>query len=312
MTIENRLTVKQLRAFVAVYRAGKLAAAAERLSITQGAVSVLIRQIETTLGAKLFDRSTRSLKPTGMAHEAIGPAERILGDVAALGASFQALGERRRGRVHVAVTPAVGTMLMPAAVRQFSQTYPDIQIVFDDCAPDQFLPLVTSGRVEFGIGTPEPGAVDIETVELLQDRLCVVCPSDHALASKRQVRWAELEGVPLVAIRQGYGVRRMIDTAANGAGIALNIVNEVSFLTTALWMVSSGLGATIFPHALVAGTHANLVTRPLVSPVIKRSICVVTQRGRSLSPACQSFVDVLRQTLPQQQRSNREALRPTA
>lgn len=293
MNIESRLTVKQLRAFVAVYRLGKLALAAQRLSITQGAVSVLIRQIEETLGASLFDRSTRSLKPTLAAHDAIGPAERILGEVSALGASFHALGERQRGRVHIAVTPAVGVVLMPAVVRRFAADYPGIQLVLDDCAPDQFLPAILSGRVEFGIGTPEPAA-DIESLPLLHDKLCLVCADDHPLAAKRQVRWADLAGVPLVAIRSGYGVRRLIDSVASQAGVELQVVNEVSFLATALWMVASGLGATIFPQALVAGPHANLVTRPLVAPSVTRSICVVTQRGRSLSPACESFVDVMR------------------
>ena len=112
------------------------------------------------------------------------------------------------------------------------------------------------------------------------------------------MRWTDLANVPLVVSRSGYGVRRLIDGVATKAGVELQIVNEVSFLPTALWMVASGLGgAAIFPAALVTEPYENLVTKPLVAPVVTRSIGLITQRGRSLSPACESFVEVLRQSL---------------
>src|SRR6187549_823438 len=92
-------TVRQLRAFVAVYQLRKLSAAAEQLFVTQSAISVLVRQMEEGLGARLFDRTTRSLQPTQAAAEAIVVAERILRDVESLGAGLRDLTQLRRGRV---------------------------------------------------------------------------------------------------------------------------------------------------------------------------------------------------------------------
>src|SRR3954453_17657804 len=109
-------SVRQLRAFRAVYLLRKLSAAAEQLAITQSAVSVLIRQLEEGLGTRLFDRTTRSLRPTAAATEAVVVAERILRDIDSLGAGLRDLSALRRGRVSVAVTPTLGEILLPGAV----------------------------------------------------------------------------------------------------------------------------------------------------------------------------------------------------
>lgn len=290
----NQLSLKQLRGFVAVYRLGKLAAAAEQLSVTQSAVSVLIRQVESALAVKLFDRSTRALVPTLAATDMIGLAERILQDLSALSDSAHALSTLQRGRVHVAVTPAVGMAVMPAAVRAFVKQHPEVRVVLDDCAPDQFLPRILSETVEFGIGTPEQITGEIEATPLLRDPLCILVTTDHPLARKRQVRWADLADVPLILLKGGYGVRRTIDAVAAKAGVSLSVVNDINFLHSAFWMTSSGLGASILPTRLARyAKEDNLVIRPLVAPRIERGIYVVTKRGRTLSPASQRFVQML-------------------
>lgn len=298
MGVERQISLKQLRAFSAVYRFRRLAAAAEHLSVTQSAVSVLLRQLESGLGVRLFDRTTRFLEPTRAADEAIALAERVLGDVKAFGQGVQELGLRQRGRVELAVTPAVGMALMPGAVRRFRAEYPNIQVVLDDCAPEQFLARVLAGKVEFGIGTPEQADARIELDTLVQDALCVVCASDHPLAARRRVAWKDLDGLDVIAIRGGYGVRRQVDATAAQLGVSWRVVNEAAFLTSALWMTASGLGVSILPGALIAtAPYPNLVTLPLVAPTITRSVCVVSLRGRTLSPAAQGFVEVLREDL---------------
>ena len=98
----SALTMKQLRAFVTVYRSRKLTKAAESLSVTSSAVSVLIRQVEESLKTRLFDRTTRSLEAhAGRARGVIGLAERILQGVAMLEAGCRDLAEHRRGHVHL-------------------------------------------------------------------------------------------------------------------------------------------------------------------------------------------------------------------
>jgi DNA-binding transcriptional LysR family regulator len=287
-------TLRQLRAFVAVYQLGKLSAAAEQLFVTQSAISVLVRQMEQGLGVRLFDRTTRSLQPTQAAREALVVAERILRDVESMGSSFRDLSGLRRGRVCVAVTPTLAAFVMPPVIRRFAALYPDIRVVVDDCAPDQFMSRVIGEHVDFGIGTPEKMLADADTRTLVHDQLSLVCRPDHVLAARKTLRWADLAGQAVITVRPGYGIRPMIDATAAGAGVSLNVVNEVSFLSTALWMTASGMGASIMPSAFAThGAEPGLVIKTLTQPRVSRDISVVTKRGRSLSAAAQGFVDVM-------------------
>lgn len=300
MSIETQLTLRQLRAFVAVYRLGKLATAASRLSVTESAVSTMLRQMESALNLRLFDRTSRSLVPTQAAQEIIAAAERILGDVAWLGTRMQDMGDCRIGRVHVAVTATVGSVLMPGVVRRFRDAYPGVQLVLDDCAPDQFLTKVSSEPVDFGIGTPEREDPLLASRLLLRDHLCLVCATDHPLARRRQVRWRELAKEPVIAVRQGlaYGMRRRMEAAAAGAGVALNVVHEVNFLSSAFWMTASGLGVSMWASALAARMpYENLTRCRLVGPRVPIDFSLVHKHGRSLSPAAEAFVEIARDEL---------------
>ncbi|MGV3573473.1 MAG: LysR family transcriptional regulator [Ramlibacter sp.] len=286
--------LRQLRAFRAVYHLRKLSAAAEQLSVTQSAVSVLIRQLEEGLGARLFDRTTRSLRPTPAATEALAIAERVLRDVDSLGAGLRDLGALRRGRVCIAITPTLGEILLPPVVRRFTQMHPGIHVVIDDCSPDQFVSRVAGEHVDFGIGSPERAAADVDARKLRADTLALVCREDHPLARRRQVRWADLAGRPLITVRAGYGIRPLVDGAAAQAGVRLDVVNDVTFLSTALWMVEAGLGAAVMPSAYVRGDqHPTLVVRKLHAPVVSRDISVITKRGRPRSAAAEAFLQVL-------------------
>ncbi len=291
-------TLKQLRAFVAVYQLRKLSAAATQLFLTQSAVSVLIRQMEDGLGTRLFDRTTRSLQPTPAAHEAVQVAERILRDLDSLGAGLQDLSGLRRGRVTGVVTPTLAEILLPPVVREFRAQHPDIHLVIDDCAPDQFFSRVISDQTDFGIGTPERVGPGVELQTLLRDHLSLVCTRDHPLAQRRSVRWRDLEGLPVTTVRPGYGIRPLIELSAARAGVRLNVMHEVTFLASALWMTGSGLAPSIMPAAYVAASrNPELVARTLTAPKVSRDICLVSKEGRSLSPAAQQFITVLRKTL---------------
>ncbi|MEJ1168848.1 LysR family transcriptional regulator [Variovorax sp. CCNWLW235] len=291
-------TLRQLRAFLAVYQMRQLSAAAQKLFVTQSAVSMLIRQLEEGLGTRLFDRTTRSLKPTAAAEEMLSTVERVLRDVDSLSADFRELSTLERGRVTLAITPTLAALLLPDAMRVFAEQHPKVRVLVNDCAPDQFISRILGEHVDFGIGTPERPGAEVETQRLMRDHLALVCRSDHPLANARVVRWSDLGRHPVITVRPGYGVRPLIDGTAADAGVMLDVVNEVSFLSTALWMTASGMGPSIMPSAFArAANDPSLVIKVLSAPRVARDISVVTKRGHSLSAAARSFIDVLKQSL---------------
>ncbi len=295
-------TIRQLRAFVCVHQLRKLSAAAEKLFVTQSAVSMLIRQLEDGLGTRLFDRTTRSLQPTAAAEEMLATAERILRDVDSLSAGFRELSTLQRGRVCLAITPTVASFLMPPAIRRFGQAHPQVRVVVDDCAPEQFVSRIIGEHVDFGIGTPERPGAEVETETLLRDHVSLVCMPGHPLAGRKTVRWSDLGGHPLIAMRPGYGIHSLIDRTAQDAGVQLNVVNEVSFLSTAIWMTESGMGASIMPSAFAkAARNPALVIKPISGPRVSRDILIVTKRGRSLTGASRAFIEAMRLALKEEE-----------
>lgn len=287
-------SVRQLRAFVAVYHAGQVSAAAEQLALTQPAVTVLLRELEDKLGVKLFDRSTRALRRTEAAVEAIAYAERALAELAGLGASMAELAGVRRGRVRVAATSTVAQTLLPPALRRFLDLHPDVQVDIEDVAPTGFVEAVLSDRVDFGVGTLEAPVPGLREQVVLRDALAAVAPGSPAFPAGKPITWKQLAALPVVTTRPGYGVRRRIDAAAAQAGVALDVVHEVSLLTTAVAMAAHGLGVAVVPASLCAhGAHPGLVARRLTRPAVERNTAVVHRQERSLSPAAQALAGVL-------------------
>jgi DNA-binding transcriptional LysR family regulator len=200
--------------------------------------------------------------------------------------------------VSVAITPTLATFLLPDAIRSFTEEHPKVRVMVNDCAPDQFISRILGEHVDFGIGTPERPGAEVEVQRLMRDHLALVCRDDHPLAKARVVRWTDLAGYPVITVRPGYGVRPLIDGTAADAGVALDVVNEVSFLSTAIWMTASGMGASIMPGAFAqAANDPSLVIKVLSAPRVSRDISVVTKRGHSLSVAARAFIDALKHSL---------------
>jgi DNA-binding transcriptional LysR family regulator len=283
-------SLRQLRAFVEVYRWRKLSAAADRLHLTHSAVSVLVRQLEAATGTSLFDRTTRSLSPTESAHELLPIAERILRDVRTLEGSLRGR-VAPSGRISIVVTPTIALTLVPPVIRHFYDLHPDVRVQLVDCETEQFVPRILSEQVDFGIGSLDQDAAELTQRTLIHDHLSLACLPSHPLARGRAPRWADLAGHPLITVKAGYGIRTAIDRAARRAGVALDIQDEVSLLTTALAMSASGLGACIVPVEMVAKCgFKELVARKIHAPVVTRNISVIAKRDRTLSLAAKTFI----------------------
>ena len=198
----------------------------------------------------------------------------------------------------MAITPTLASILLPDTIRAFGEKHPDVHVVVDDCAPEQFSSRVLGEHVDFGIGTPERSGGELELQTLMRDSLCLVCAPDHPLAGIPNLRWRDLQGHPVIAGRPGYGVRQLVDLAAAKAGVTLQVVNEISFLSTGLWMSASGLGPSIMPSAYAScAPYRELVIKPLTQPRVSRDVYIVTKKGRSLSSACEAFLQDLRTSL---------------
>jgi len=286
-------TIRQLRAFALVCRFGVLTRAADEMFITQPAVSVLIRQMEEALGLRLFDRTSRSLRPTVAAHEILPTVERMLRDLESIQSSVKELAGRERGQLRFAATPSIAAAIVPKLIAEYRSLYPNIEVSVDDAAPDRLTASTLTGDVEFGIGTisDKPDGITLQC--LARDNLCAICRKDSALAKKRRVSWKDALQYPWIGIKSTSGIRSLIDETLFTLGTRKSMEYEVSYMTTCLSMTQAGLGIAIFPGILLASfPHRDLVARKLEAPVITRDVNLIRRAEHSLSPAAESFIEL--------------------
>ncbi len=294
----SNLTVKQLRAISQVYRTGQISAAADALNITQSAVSVLIRQAETAVGASLFDRTTRSVTPTTAGESVIGIVERILGDLGTVDETIRGLRDLERGLIRLTTTPATGLTLLPDTVRRFRDAFPAVSLILDDCAPDQFYSNIIEQRADFGIGTEPEDRLTLDWQSLHLDPLCIICAVDHRFADREAVGWKELATEPLILSRRDYGVRGMVESTLAKLNIRPRVVAEVGFLGSAAWMSACGIGLAVLPSRLARAQPApGIRSIPLCDPEIRRAAGLVKRRKHTLPHSAQRFVEMLAEDL---------------
>lgn len=288
------VSIKQISAFLAVADYGSFTRAAEHFGMAQPALSQLVRELEASLGLRLFDRTTRSVELTEGGREFRAAASKILDDLDFAMRNMRDLAGRKRGRITIAVPPLLATILMPTVIREFHALHPHIKVVIMDVAPKNLAESVRSGQADCGIGTFAPGDPGIERTPLVRDSLAAYFPpSQQPVAASTP--WIKLGGLPLITLTPESGIRRLIETGFETAKAVFNPAFEVTHVATALSLVEAGLGYTVLPtYANAEARYRNLAVSALVQPSISRDVVMIQASGRSLSPAVQAFIPVLK------------------
>lgn len=288
------LTLRQLRALAAVAELGSFTEAARRLNLTQAAMSVLVRELESELGVRVLDRTTRHVRLSEAGRDFLPSVLRVLNELNAGVASVSSLRDKKKGCVRIAAPQLMACTLMPQVIGQFRNQYPDVKVQLFDTLPEQTLDRLITGEVELAIGPELEIGAELSKRPLFQDRHLLVCRSDHPLAMRTRLRWRDLAAYPFIAPTRDFITRLTTELIAAAPDVTIAPVHEVSYMTTAIGMVAEGLGITACPSyssRFVKGYKLQM--RALSEPVFSREVSVYSVATKSLSPAASSFIDVL-------------------
>ncbi|WP_166305198.1 LysR family transcriptional regulator [Bradyrhizobium sp. 2S1] len=291
------VTVRQLRAFVFVSQLKSFTKAAERLHLTQSALSLLIRQLEDNLQVQLIERSTRKVELTAAGLELMSGAERLLDDLDTALANVAELGAKQRGKVVIAAPYILATTFLVEVIAEFKTRFPTISVHLKDSLPEQVLMQVRSGGADLGIGSFREWEPGLQWKPLFQEPLVAVFPRDHPIGELAQLNWGDLAGLPVISLNRDSIFRDLAEDGFSQAGFSLSPAYEVAYAGTALALVRVGLGIAILPQCVGVLIDSSIAVRPLENPQIMRSVAVITRDGRSLSPAAEAFVDILRKSV---------------
>lgn len=285
------ITLRQLRAFVAVARTGSFTLAAESLFVTQSALSGLIKELEQALGLRVIDRSTRRTHLSAVGRDLYPLVEKILSDLDRVIEEVAQRQALKTGVVRVAAPQLMASTLLPEIVAAYAQERPAIRIAVVDCTVESVMSRVFSGEVDVGIGPEREPNSDIMARTLFRGPFMAVFPLGHALGELKKIRWKDVVRYPLTTLQGQFTKGLALDLRAASREINFSPAREVAFMSTALAMVSAGMGITVCAsYAATLVRLYGLEMRPLHEPEIYRSFYVFTRQGQSLSPAAEDFL----------------------
>ena len=310
----NDISLKQLEVFAAVVEYGGFTRAAEELFFNQSTVSAHISQLEQALGRELFVRgSRRKLRLTEAGEQVYPIAKRILADCGALRALFTA-NAPDTGSVSLGASTVPGQYLLPEYLADYLQREKNFRYTLRRGDSASVHRMLLNGEIALGFvgAVSEPEAVDY--FPLAEDKLVLAAPNNaHYRALKeRGVYGRELLACPTVAREEGSGTDRSVQNYMRSIGImpdALNIVARVDDPEAIKRMVAGGVGVSVLSALAVKGEveSGTLLAFEMDRSALKRSIYLITQRGRSLSPAEQRFFDFLKSCARRKKRKEPES-----
>jgi LysR family carnitine catabolism transcriptional activator len=288
------ITIKQLRAFVAVARTQSFTEACAVVHLSQPALSVAIKNLEEGLGGPLLSRTTRTLSLTPEGEAFYPTAQRLLAD---LDEAYEEMHNRFslfRGKVAIASMPSFASNQLPLALRNFRDKYPHINMTVHDVIAEDVVDMVRDGRVEVGVSFDPGNTEDLLFSPLFDDRFIAVLPKGHPLVHDKVIQWQQLLESDFIILQRPSSIRLLVDTMLEEEGLTLTPQFETHQLATIGRMVAMGLGVSVVP-SLCLGQMSELgaVCCALEAPVISRPVGIITRRRYPLSAAAKGLVDIL-------------------
>ncbi|WP_027874475.1 LysR family transcriptional regulator [Spongiibacter marinus] len=280
------VSVKQLRAFVAVAETGSFAQACEQLNISQPALSMAVKNLEDEVGGSLFLRSTRSLSLSPEGSAFLPTAQRLLRDWSDAFTDLQRLYSLQQGKLTIAAMPSFASTRLPAVLATYRQQFPNIDIAVRDIVMEELIDAVRAGRVELGVAFEPDDSEGLEFEALFTDRFVAVLPEAHPLLARNRLRIKDLLGDTVITLNRGSSTRRWTEAAFAIESLSPPAIFEAFQLTTVGAMVAAGLGVALVPALCEEQMHQlGARCKPISGRCIERRVGIIRRRRQQLSSA---------------------------
>jgi DNA-binding transcriptional LysR family regulator len=296
------MDTRQLAAFCAVVERRSFSQAAERLGVTQPAVSLQIRSLEKRLGTQLLDRSGRRVEPTEAGWHLYRGAQRMLAleDQIVAGVASSTEGELG-GELVIGASTGPAAIAVPVALCEFQHENPDVRVFLTVSDTHSIVERVAARELELGIVGAARRHRGVRFEPFFSDQVILACPPGHRFAD-RTVTLDELRGESLILMQEGAGVRQIVEDGLRRQGVRLRELDvrlELGLQESVRRAVEAGYGVTFISRTavepdLAAGTLAEARVQGLEAT---REISLASATGRARSRVAQAFVTFARERL---------------
>jgi len=297
---------QQLEYFHVVAQLQHFTRAAERLSISQPALSRSIARLEDELGVPLFDRQGRSVVLNSCGLQFYEHATVILQEMKKAKQDLLSRQDPRYGEISLAFLKSLGIDFIPRMVRSYLDLYPHVHFHFSQNSTAAMLDQLKRGETDFCLTSVIAAMPEIEWQPLWTEEMFIVAHQDHPLASRKDVKLADLVQEKFIVLKQGYGSRAIFDQAFASIEASPNIAFEGDELVSVLGFVSANLGIAMLPR--ISGMNRDhLALLPIADYSCERTIGLVWRKGKYLSPAAVQFRQFLIDYKPDSENEERRA-----
>ena len=288
-----------LRYFVEIAREENMTRAANRLHISQSALSKRLASLEERLETKLFRRRSFSIELTDEGRRLHERAQELLQLHDKIESEFRDLHEPLGGTLAFGMAESRSVRLVARAVRQLKESAPKLLCRIESGDTALVTMLLEKGILDFGLVVEEPDPRKFHAIELpVEDRWVLILPKDHPLAQKAAFTFRDLQGVPLFCSAQGW--HGDIARWSGGRTDELSLESHVTLPTNGAFFVREGLGFLLTFEGLVdTGETSSLTCRPLDPPLTAHSY-LIWRRNATVTPIAERFLAVLRRLLAEE------------
>jgi LysR family cyn operon transcriptional activator len=287
------MLLRHLRYLLAVADNGGFTRAAEALHVSQPTLSQQIRQLEETLGVSLFDRTSRTVKPTDAGQAYIECARRVLVELEAGKRALHDVKDLSRGSLRLAMTPTFMAYLVGPLVRDYVERYPHIHLEVFELSMDDIETGLAEDSLDIAIAFDQVRNADIESIPAFTETLGLMVGRAHPLYEHQTPlttqQMAELE---FALLTPGFVTRTCIDEYFVQARITPKVAIEVNSVNTLLEVIRHTAMATILPEPIATGDRA-LRKIPLAGEAPRRGAALLRRKNNYHSAASLAFVELV-------------------
>lgn len=289
----ERINLDQLHGFATAIELGSFSAAAQRLNLTQPAVSLQVRQLEKRLGTPLVERAGRLLRPTAAGADLLVHVQRI--DAAVSGA-LEAVSRHTHGatgRVRLGTGATACIFLLPPVLRSLRQRFAGLDITVRTGNTTDIVQAVEDNTLDLGLITLPAGGRMLHVTPLRDDAFVAIAPEGTGLP--KRVSAKELARHPVLLYEPGGQTRRLTDAWFARAGVPLQPAMSLGSVEAIKELVAAGLGCAVLPGMSVRHGHeSGLEVRPL-SPPLRRTLAIVLRKDKRLHRGLRETVAALQE-----------------
>ncbi len=292
------MEIRQLRAFVAIAEAGTFTAGAERVHVTQAAISMQIRQLETEIGARVFVRAPRRVLLTEAGEKLLERARAILREHDVALEEIAALTGAEHGRLRIGSASAgVSSDSLPQILTALKKQHSNAEVSVSSGTSEELVQQILAGTLDLAFVSLPVEARGIQTELLSEDELVAIASPRHPLAKQRVTSAFALAGERLILGERGGNTRRQLDRFFAQAGVTPRVAMELSRLAAIKRMVGEGMGVGIVPlqSAHDEVTQGKLVRWWIEGAQINWQLGLARLVGGFESPITQAFLSLCRQ-----------------